>query len=177
MLIKTLTEVVEKLEVLKIPYMLSGSVAMSFYTVSRSTFDINIVALIKESDIDNLEKAFEKDYFYKPTVIEEVRKEGMFNVIKNETGFKIDFIMVKNNTYSKQAFNNRKLLNDFGTPIYVVSQEDLIIAKIKWIQNMYSERQIIDIQNLLIGNNADVAYIKFWIKELNLNSFNLFSNE
>ena len=85
--------------------------------------------------------------------------------------------MVKNNTYSKQAFNNRKLLDDFGTPIYVVSLEDLIIAKIKWIQDMYSERQIIDIQNLLIGNNPDITYIKFWIKELNLKSFNLFSNE
>jgi hypothetical protein len=66
MLIKTLTDVVKKLDALKIPYMLSGSVAMGFYTVSRSTYDIDIVTNIKESDIDDLEKAFEKDYFYKP---------------------------------------------------------------------------------------------------------------
>ncbi len=123
MLINSLYEVVKKLNFIQVPYMLSGSLAMGFYTVSRSTYDIDIVIHLNESDIDNLEKVFENDYFYKPTVIEEVKSKGMFNIISNTSGFKIDFILLKDDAYSKLAFANRVLLTDFGNPIHVISTE------------------------------------------------------
>lgn len=136
MMIDTLYEVVKKLDSINVPYMLSGSLAMGFYAVTRSTYDISLVVHLKESDIDNLEALFKDDYFYKPGVTEEVRKNGMFNIIKSKGGFKIDFILVKNDEYSLQAFQNRVPLIDYGEPIFVISLEDLIIAKLKWIQDL-----------------------------------------
>jgi hypothetical protein len=41
MMIDTLYEVVRKLDSIHVPYMLSGSLAMGFYTVARSTYDID----------------------------------------------------------------------------------------------------------------------------------------
>lgn len=89
MMIDTLYEVVKKLNSIHVPYMLSGSLAMGFYTVARSTYDIDLVVHLKESDIDNLEVLFKDDYFYKPAVTEEVRKNGMFNIIKSNGGFRL----------------------------------------------------------------------------------------
>ena len=177
MIIDSLYEVVAKLNSINVPYMLSGSVAMSFYTVSRSTYDIDLVVHLKESDIDNMEALFKDDYFYKPSVQEEVRRLGMFNVIMSKGGFKIDFIFVKNDEYSKQAFQNRVSFIDYGEPIFVISLEDLIIAKLKWIQDLYSERQLNDIKNLLTGNKPDLNYIRSWVMKMNLNTYKLFEGE
>jgi hypothetical protein len=177
MMIDTLYEVVRKLDSIKVPYMLSGSLAMGFYTVARSTYDIDLVVHLKESDIDNMEALFKDDYFYKPAVIQEVRRNGMFNIISTKGGFKIDFILVKNDEYSQQAFQNRISLTDYGEPIFVISPEDLIIAKLKWIQDLYSERQYNDIKNLLSGGKPNLSYIKLWIEKMNLNTYKLFEDE
>lgn len=177
MMIDTLYEVVRKLDSIDVPYMLSGSLAMGFYTVARSTYDIDLVVHLKESDIDNMEALFKDDYFYKPAVAEEVRKKGIFNIIKSNGGFKIDFILVKKDEYSLQAFQNRVSLTEYGEPIFVISLEDLIIAKLKWIQDLYSERQYNDIKNLLSGNKPNLNYIKLWTEKMKLNTYKLFEDE
>lgn len=177
MMIDTIYEVVRKLDSIHVPYMLSGSLAMGFYTVARSTYDIDLVVHLKESDIDNMEELFKDDYFYKPAVAEEVRKNGMFNIIKSNGGFKIAFILVKNDEYSRQAFQNRVSLTNYGEPIFVISLEDLIIAKLKWIQDLYSERQYNDIKNLLSGNKPNLNYIKSWTEKMKLNTYKLFEDE
>jgi hypothetical protein len=177
MIIETLHNVIEKLNIVGIPYMLSGSVAMSYYTVSRSTRDIDFVIHLKLDQIDALEQMFIGDYFHKESVIEEVKRNGMFNVIINSSGFKIDFILVKNDKYSKQAFERRKLIYDFDKPISIISLEDLIIAKLNWIQKIFSDRQYLDIENLILGNVLDTEYLQYWIKELDLKTFKLFIND
>ncbi len=154
--------------------MLSGSIAMSFYSVSRTTRDIDIVAYLQEKDIDNLLHVFEGYYFHRPTIEDEISKKGMFNIISNETGFKIDFIILKRDEYSLVAFNRRQLLNLGNVALYVISIEDLIIAKLKWIQQLYSERQFTDIQNLMLNETIDQHYLLSWRDKLKLNTFNLF---
>ncbi len=176
-MIDNLYDVIKKLENINVQYMLSGSLAMGFYTISRSTYDIDIVVHLSLSDLNNLEIAFKGDYLYKPAAIEEIKKRGIFNIISNNGGYKIDFILVKSDEYSIQAFNNKVALSDFGDPIFVISLEDLIIAKIRWIQDLYSERQHNDIKNLLVSNKPDLSYIKKWVTQMKLKTYNLLDNE
>ena len=166
--------VTEKLTSIQVPYMLSGSVAMSFYSVSRTTRDIDIVAYLKADDIDNLLSAFEGYYFHRESVQEEITRKGLFNIISNENGFKIDFIVLKEDEYSQTAFGRRKLRDFIGIEAEVISIEDLILAKLKWIQQLYSERQFEDVKNLLMNDAVDRDYLNFWKTKLNLNTFNLF---
>lgn len=158
---------------LNIPYMLSGSVAMNFYTVSRATMDIDLVVHLEVERADVFLSGLHDFYFNKNTVIQEIRRKGMFNIIDNNTGIKVDIILLKNNKYSLQSFNRRVLLNDPGFNVFVISIEDLIIAKLMWIQQLFSERQVSDIRNLMKNEVKDTAYIEFWCSELKLNTFNL----
>jgi len=57
--------------------------------------------------------------------------------------------------------------------VYVISLEDLILAKLQWIQTLYSDRQAQDIQNLLRNPDLDKGYLTHWIQELNLNTYEL----
>lgn len=59
----------------------------------------------------------------------------------------------------------------------MISVEDLVIAKLKWIQEIFSDRQFNDIENLIMGNELDMKYLNYWINELKLKTFNLFANE
>lgn len=58
-------------------------------------------------------------------------------------------------------------------PVHVVSPEDLVLAKIIWIQEYQSAQQITDIINLLEITDLDCEYMLRWIKELNLATFDL----
>jgi hypothetical protein len=174
MLIDLLKATTQKLTLVRVPYMLSGSIAMSFYSVSRTTRDIDIVACLQAKDIDVLLDVFEGYYYHRPTVEQEINKRGMFNIISNDSGFKIDFIVLREDEYSQVAFSRRQLLNLDDTKLFVISIEDLIIAKLKWIQQLYSERLFADIQNLIRNKTTDIDYLNLWKLKLNLNTFNLF---
>ena len=51
--VKFYLEVCVKLEKLRIPYMVSGSMAMTYYTTPRMTRDIDIVIHLQSSDLDS----------------------------------------------------------------------------------------------------------------------------
>jgi hypothetical protein len=98
----------------------------------------------------------------------------MFNIISYETGFKIDFIVLKPDDYSQVAFGRRQLKYLDERPLNVIAIEDLVLAKIKWIQQLYSERQYADICNLMYNSDIDRNYLLYWKDKLKLNTFDLF---
>lgn len=72
------------LEKLEIPYMLSGSLAMSVYSVARSTRDIDLVVELLETDVDRLLAEFHHHYSHRPSIIEEIKRGGMFISLTNK---------------------------------------------------------------------------------------------
>lgn len=84
--------------------MISGNIAMNIYTIPRMTRDIDIFIELDKSGIDDFIALFPDSYFNIDTIRDETAKRGMFNIIDNQTGFKIDFIIRKDTRYFKQAF-------------------------------------------------------------------------
>lgn len=153
--------------------MLGGSVAMGFYAAHRSTQDIDIVISMQKADVAKFSAIFENAYCYEPSILEEIDRKGCFNVIDRISGVKIDFFLKQESEYHNKAFERKQKLADFGQSIWVESPEDLIIAKISWVQQMYSERQMNDVENLLRNTQIDREYIRYWIKNLRLKTFHL----
>jgi hypothetical protein len=174
MIYKLIESVCSTLDRVKIPYMLTGSGAMDFHTVGRSTKDLDIVIELKESEVEVFLAEFNNHYHHRPSIIEEIRRKGMFNIIDFESGFKIDFILRKETPYALIAFSRRKSYPEaLGLPIWVIAVEDLVIAKLMWIQQLYSDRQMNDIQQLMQNPNIDYSYLKHWLTDLKLNTFDL----
>ncbi len=175
MLTELLKEIVLALEEKGIPYMISGSVAMNAYSIPRMTRDIDIVIELETDLIDSFASIFDKNfYFHKPTVEEEIKRRGMFNVIDHRSGYKIDFVIRKNSPYRQLEFKRKVRSNALSFETWLVTPEDLILSKLIWIQEIQSEKQIDDIKNLMERSDLDNSYIKTWINELKLNTFDLF---
>jgi len=177
MILDLLKRVCKSLDENKFPYMISGSIAMNLYSIPRMTMDIDIVVELSLKRIDEFTNMFPDSYFNKTTIRNEIKRKGIFNIIDHETGFKIDFIIRKDTEYYRLAFNRRKRIKELEMELWVISLEDLIIAKIIWIQEYQSEKQILDIGNLLLNPDKDMIYIKEWCSNLKLRTLNLLSNE
>lgn len=177
MILELLQKVCRQLDEHEIKYMVSGSIALNIYGIPRMTRDIDIVIELSGNRVDEFTDLFPDSYFDKNVIKDEIKRQGMFNVIDHSTGFKIDFIIRKETEYFTVAFNRRKRIKELDTELWVISLEDLIIAKIIWIQNLKSEKQMLDIENLLLNPEKNIVYIKSWCSKLNLQTFNLLDNE
>jgi len=177
MILDLLHNICTRLDEHEIKYMVSGSIAMNIYAIPRMTRDIDIVIELQEDKVEEFTALFPDSYYNKSVIIEEIRKEGMFNIIDHATGFKIDFIIHRKTEYYELAFQRRRRIREFKTDLWVIDINDLIIAKIIWIQQYQSERQMFDIENLLLNPEKDTDYIIAWCKKLRLNTFNHLKNE
>jgi hypothetical protein len=155
--------------------MLSGSVALSIYTLPRATRDFDFVVHLQQKDIDDLLARFREGYYCdRDAVKEAILHHSMFNIIDHASGFKADFIILKNEPFRKTEFERRLEIEFEGMPVNVVSAEDLLLSKLIWIQELQSAVQMEDIKNLSAKKDIDWTYIDSWIKSLNLNTFDLF---
>lgn len=167
--LNTLKRVIERLEKGSIPYMLTGSMALNFYGHPRATNDLDIVIEVNERDEDRLVGLFEKDYYIvRETVRQALARGALFNIIDNESVFKIDLIVRKSTSYAEQQFARRKLEPFLGLRAYVITPEDLILAKLDWSRESLSEIQERDIRNLIriLSKELDYSYMEKWAADL-----------
>jgi hypothetical protein len=158
----------------KIPYMLSGSVAMSTYTVPRFTRDFDFVVHLKQSDIINLMKEFKEGYYCNEDAVRQaINEKGKFNIIDHKSGYKADFLILKDEPYRQEEFSRKRVIDFLELKLYVVSVEDLLLSKLIWIQDVQSSLQMEDIRQLASLPDLDQVYIQRWLKTLKLNTFNL----
>ena len=175
---KLLQTITLSLESQNIPYMLSGSLALTLYAIPRATRDIDLIVELKDMHVADFVEAISANfYFHEPTIREEIKRHGMFNIIHLESGYKVDFIIRSNEPFEILKFKRRKQFNYSGFKIWVITLEDLIISKLIWIQQLESELQKRDIASLLENSDTDLIYVKRWCKELNLKTYNLISYE
>lgn len=158
----------------QIPYMLSGSVAMSIYSLPRFTRDFDFVVHLQLKDVKGLTSYFKDGYYCDEDAAKDaIIHNSMFNIIDYNTNYKADFIILKNEPYRLTEFERRRWVNFVDMKICIVSAEDLIISKIAWIQQIQSDIQKEDIKILLSLQNLDKNYIVKWVSELKLNTFGM----
>jgi hypothetical protein len=154
--------------------MLSGSVAMSIYTLPRATRDFDFIVHLQEKDLYSLTEHFKGDYYLEVDAVKDsIKNHSIFNIIDHASGFKADFVILKNEEFRQAEFSRRRQTEFYGTEIWVVTPEDLLISKLFWIQDLQSALQMEDIRNLSSIENLDWNYIHDWVIKLKLNTFNL----
>ncbi len=171
--IETLEWVCERLESAGIPYMITGGSAVGFWGHIRTTMDIDIVIQIYGKQINTFLQDIEKEAYVD---IEEAKRSilnrSMFNIILNNTCFKVDIIPLDDkNDYELEKFKRRIKIKFHNRDIFVTSPEDLIISKLLWGKSAGgSERQLRDSESIYKLNRGtlDLNYIKKWVKILNI---------
>lgn len=161
------------LEKLNIPYLIVGSFATSIWGEPRMTLDIDIVIDLLAEQIDTFCQQFPTPDFYvsETAASEAVARRGQFNVLYPSTANKIDFMIPRNDEWSRlQLERARTQPFDGDIKLQVCSPEDVIIAKMRYFKEGRSPKHLRDIAGVLDlqGKDIDRNYIDHWANVLNL---------
>lgn len=107
-----------------IPYMITGSLASSFYGRPRSTQDVDLV-------------------------FEASEREGRFNAVDPDRGWKAGFIVRKRRPFSVSEFERRRSGEVLGLEVFLPTPEDLIVAKLEWARKGGSDLQLRHVRSIL----------------------------
>ena len=86
-----------------IAYMMVGSFAGTYFGLSRSTYAIDIVLEAAPDQLKGLIADLQADNYYAEldAALDALKHESLFNVIDNETGWKIDLIFRKSRSFDQ----------------------------------------------------------------------------
>jgi hypothetical protein len=166
--LRALQDLCARLDDAGVAYMLTGSLAMSYYARPRMTRDIDIVVALDAEVASALVGALGGDYHVDAELLAEgVGLRRPCNVIHLPTVVKIDLIPRKDTEYREIEFQRRRKVDFAGVPLWIVSPEDLVISKLEWGRESRSELQMRDVRHLL-ETPLDRAYLNEWAGRLGL---------
>ena len=167
-----LAAIIRELDRAGIPHMLAGSFASSYHGDPRTTNDIDLVIAPTRTSLEAFVHSLDPtEYYVSPeAALEAFDRQGQFNVIVLESGWKVDLILRKERAFSRSEFERRELAEIEETQVFVATAEDTIVAKLEWARAGESERQLRDVTGILElrGSSLDLAYIERWVAELDL---------
>jgi hypothetical protein len=165
-LVSLLKIIVKRLNKAEIPYMLSGGLAVSYWGFPRTTHDIDIVIEAKKEDKNKIVDLFKKDFYISPEAIEDaIKRRFTFNIIHYKSGLKVDFWLIKKDSFGESEFKRRLKKRIFDEEIFIISPEDLILNKLFAYKETHSERRLEDAKSILKTSKVNLKYIKNWAKK------------
>jgi hypothetical protein len=128
--LEVLQDAVARLERAGIGYMLTGSVALSYYAEPRMTRDVDLVVELADRDPRSIAALFAPDYYVsEEEVARAIAVRAMFNVLHLGKVVKLDFI-VRND--SAGEFERRRRVQMPGFEAWIASSEDLVLSGLAW---------------------------------------------
>ena len=174
-LLKTITSFLEKN---RIPYMITGAWSAIYYSRPRASHDIDFVVELHQKNIKRVLSVFDKlsgDFLVQVESIKEAiaNKKGMFSILHLPTMLKLDFWVLKSESFDRLRFSRRrkvKILNQF---MEMASSEDTILQKLRWYKKGKIEKHLIDAAFVyqIQKKNLDNKYLQVWAKKLGLNKY------
>ena len=167
-----LARVAALLERLRIPYMVTGSVASSHHGRPRATHDADFIIDPEASALSALVTELTAAGCYVPATAarEALRRRHQFNVIDTESGLKLDLIIRKDRPFSVEELRRRVFAEiDAGVRVSLATPEDTILSKLEWAKKAGgSEKQLADAAGIVEVRGAalDRAYIERWARAL-----------
>jgi hypothetical protein len=166
-----LTTAITLLDGAGVPFMVTGSYASSYHGEPRATLDLDIVIDPDAESLARLVGGLVAARFYVDAgaATSALAERGQFNAIGRDAS-KIDFIVRGNRAFSKAEFERRIPVDILGTPGFMATAEDMIIAKLEWAAASDSERQLRDVEGIWAANreHLDLQYLGHWMQALGL---------
>jgi hypothetical protein len=161
------------LERLRIPYLVTGSMATVFFGEPRFTNDIDIVVDLPEDRVSDLCRAFPASEFYVDDEAARmaVRRRGQFNVIHPVSALKLDLMVAAATEFNRSRFARARRVKpaeDYEATFS--SPEDVIVKKMEAYREGGSEKHLRDIAGVLrvSAEQIDRKYVEEWAGRLGL---------
>jgi hypothetical protein len=169
--IGVLSQVLDTLEEVGIPYMIVGSFASGFHGEFRATQDADIVIDPTPEQLQSFLARVGDEFYDTPeAAADALARRAQFNLVHLGSGWKINLIVRKERPFSRIEFDRRQEGSVGNRLAAINSPEDVILSKLEWAKASHSERQIRDAAGVVAawGDALDWDYLDRWAKELSI---------
>lgn len=107
------------------------------------------------------------------SIMDAIKRQGMFNLLDVNSGDKVDFWIVTNEPFDQSRFARRYTEEVTGMRITVTSPEDTILAKMRSTKlSGGSEKQFVDALRVyeVQFKCLNIDYLQSWAKRLDIES-------
>jgi hypothetical protein len=161
-------DVSERLDAVELGYMLTGSMAMNFYSLPCLPRNLDFVIALRPADAEAMVRLFKPDYdITREAVDSAIAQQAFFNLVHRNSGIKVSGIVCQQIKYRLTEFNRRQRVKFENLKTWIVSKEDLIISKLHWARKSHSERHLRDVTNLA-ATGCDADYVERWTQALGI---------
>ena len=155
-----------RLDAADVGYMLTGSMALNRYDLPCVPHNLDFVIALQPADAEVMVRLFNPDYdLSREAVDSAIARQSFFNLSHRKTRIKLNFIICQQTQYRLTEFSRRQRIQFENFKTWVVSKEDLIIAKLHWARKSRSPRHLRDVKNLA-ATGCDTSYIERWTRAL-----------
>jgi len=163
-----MTELLNSMCKVKVPWMLGGSVAAMCYSEPRATLDVDCILHIHPGQEHQISAAFPEDDFYVPplTVIgHEIRRGalGSFNIIHHNSGFKADCYPCGTDALMLWGLSKTEMTTIANVSVPVAPPEYVVCMKLRYFAMSGQDKHLRDIRSMVtITKQLNHTLIKEW---------------
>ena len=156
--------IIEVINRLALPYMVTGSLASNTYGIERATKDADFVLQSAEDSISRLSKALEPPLQMDPQATFETITGTTRFIIRAGKSFKIEIFILSDDPHDQERFRRRKKGMVENQPVWLPTAEDVIITKLRWSKQGKRTKDTDDVRNVIAvqDNLLDWDYIHRW---------------
>lgn len=162
---RVVTAVVNALNELGIPYMLTGSFASNFYGIPRATKDVDFVVQLAPGGLDALVAKMGADFKLNAQAsFETITGSTRYQLHCIGTRFLIELFLPQDEPFQNARFSRRRKVTAYGTTVWISTAEDVIVQKLRWAKQGARPKDIQDAQDVLAAQfeALDWAYMRHW---------------
>jgi hypothetical protein len=164
-----LRDLARMFEAAGIPYAAMGGIAVRVYGIPRPTYDLDFTIALDRDDLGRLYTAAEERGFtipdqYRSGWVDQVAGMPLVKIRLYVAGSGIDVdLFLAESAFQQSVVARRREEDVDGTPIWLVSPEDLILLKL--VANR--ARDVADVGDVLfMQGTLDVDYLRQWASDL-----------
>lgn len=172
--VEVLSYFLKALNSLRIPYMITGAYAVSYYGMPRATHDLDVVIEIAAKDIEKICRKLKKTCEIDEKMIENaVQYRTHFSVIYSKGDLRADLWILKNKPIENVKFERRQKISLFSVSTFMISPEDIILTKLDWYKRSKNTKHLDDAVGIIKvqDKKLDTIYIKNVIDKLEIKKY------
>lgn len=162
--------ILDALSALGIPHMLVGSYSRNYYSIPRSTKDVDIVIeLPAQHLLDELAKRIAPEFVMEQQMTFETVTGNTRHIIRCPgSPIVVELFILANDEFQKHRFAQRKEVSipALNARVFLPIAEDVVIQKLRWGRPKDVD-DVIDVLSIQAGK-IDHAYIQDWCRRLHI---------
>lgn len=162
---EALVAVIDALDHLGLPYMLTGSLASNFHGIPRSTRDADLVVDLPADGVGRLAAALP------PELV--LDRQASFETVTGTTRhvarlrgsvFLVELFQLSDDPHDISRLARRLRVQALGRHVWVAAVDDVVVTKLRWAAGGHRVKDLEDVRNVVAvsGDAIDWGYVRQW---------------